>query len=419
MEEPLFRPEASGNNTSKTIGTVAVYSPPWRWLVVSVIAVITLTITLFFIFGSYTKRENASGELLPVKGVTTLVPQSAGTITRIAVKEGDRIHRGQPLIEIASELATSQGATWDAVIAQLQLQSARLENEQRETAALNAETLRGLLARQTILHAQIAQMSQLIAKRAEQVRLAQRQLDKLRRMNREGYASGTQVDQQETTLLDAGSAVQELQRQRLEQQQQLAQLAQQIGEQPMNATNQQHELEVRLAGVRQSLAENESRRSVVLRAPQDGTVGTVLGHVGQGVTAGQSLISLLPQDSPLEARMLVSSRAIGFIRPGQKVVLRYQAFPYQKFGQQYGQVVEVSRTALTPQEIAAITGNNKVEEQQYRVRVALNHQQITAYGKSEPLRSGMAVEADFLIEHRRLIEWVLEPLFAQARRAVD
>ena len=113
----------------------------------------------------------------------------------------------QPLIEIASELATSQGATWDAVIAQLQLQSARLENEQRETAALNAETLRGLLARQTILHAQIAQMSQLIAKRAEQVRLAQRQLDKLRRMNREGYASGTQVDQQETTLLDAGSVV--------------------------------------------------------------------------------------------------------------------------------------------------------------------------------------------------------------------
>lgn len=419
MNEPLFRPEVVDANKSKIIGTVAIYSPPWRWLVISVVATIAISIALFFIFGSYTKRENAHGELLPDRGVITLIPQSAGTVTEVMVKEGDWVKKDMPLLEIASGLSTATGGTWEAVIEQLQLQRSRLQKELLETAALNTETMKGLRVREQILREQITQLALLLPKRDRQAQLARRQQEKLHLMQQEGYASGTQVEQQEAAALEASGALEELKRQQLEQQQQLAQLIQQISEQPINARNQQHELEVRLSSVDQSLAENESRRSVILRAPKNGTVGAILTHAGQVVSAGLSVISLLPENSKLEARMLVSSRAIGFIQPGQRVVLRYQAFPYQKFGQQYGRVREVSRTALTPQEIANLTGSNKVDEQQYRVLVALDRQDITAYGKKEQLRSGMAVEADFLIENRRLIEWVLEPLFAQARRSVD
>lgn len=419
MDEPLFRPEVVDANKSSSIGTVALYSPPWRWLMVTVVAIITLSIALFFIFGSYTKRENAKGELLPDNGVITLFPQAAGTVTGVEVREGESVLKGAPLLAISSELSTVEGGTWQAVIAQLQIQRSRLKNELTQTAALNEETLKGLRIRQKILQAQVKQLGLLAPNKSRQAELATRQLQKMRLMYDEGYASGTQVEKQETAVLDASSALQELKRQQLEQQQQLAQISQQLLEQPMTGMNQLHELEVRLSTIEQSLAENESRRAVILTAPQNAIVGTVLTHVGQSVAAGQSVISLLPDNSKLEARMLVSSRAIGFIQPGQRVVLRYQAFPYQKFGQQYGRVKEVSRTALTPQEITNLTGNNNVDEQQYRVLVALDRQDITAYGKREALRPGMALEADFLIENRRLIEWVLEPLFALSRRSVD
>lgn len=419
MNEPLFRPEVVDANKSKMIGAVAIYSPPWRWLMISVVAIITVSIAGFFVFGSYTKRENAQGELLPSRGVITLIPQTAGTVTEVKVSEGQNVQKGMALMEISSELSTSQGGTWDAVIEQIQVQRSRLMNELGETKALNEATMKGLHSREAILQQQIKQLALLLPKKIRQEQLAQLQLDKQRMMQREGYASTTMVEQQENVVLDASSAVQELKRQQLEQQQQLAQITQQMQEQPRNASNQIHELEVRLSSIEQSLAENESRRSVTLRAPQSGTIGTVLPHIGQVVSAGQSVISLLPENSLLEARMLVTSRAIGFIQPGQRVVLRYQAFPYQKFGQQYGRVKEVSRTALTPQEIASLTGSNNVNEQQYRVLVSLDKQDITAYGKQELLRPGMAVEADFLIENRRLIEWVLEPLFALSKRSID
>lgn len=349
----------------------------------------------------------------------TLVPQSSGTVTNVKVKEGQTVPKGTELMEISSELSTSQGSTWEEVIKQLQVQRSRLKKELVETQALNDETTKGLRNRIAILQQQIKQLALLLPKKTRQEELARMQLHKLKMMQREGYASGTMVEQQENTVLEAGGALQQLKQQQLEQQQQLAQFTQQLQEQPLNSNNQLHELEVRLSAIEQSLAENESRRSVTLRSPQNGTVGTIFPHIGQVVSAGQSVISLLPENSKLEARMLVSSRAIGFIQPGQRVVLRYHAFPYQKFGQQYGRVKEVSRTALTPQEIAGMTGNNNVKEQQYRVLVSLDRQQIMAYGKKESLRPGMAVEADFLIENRRLIEWVLEPLFALSQRSVN
>lgn len=419
MNEPLFRPEVVDASKSKMIGTVAIYSPPWRWLMISVVAIIAVSVAGFFIFGSYTKRESAQGELLPSRGVITLIPQTAGTVTGVNVAEGESVRKGAVLMEISSGLSTSQGGTWETVIEQIRVQRSRLKNEILETLALNEETMKGLRSREAILQQQIKQLALLLPKKVRQEQLAQRQLDKQRMMQQEGYASAAMVEQQENSVLEASSAVQELKRQQLEQHQQAAQIAQQLQEQPLNIRNQIHELEVRLSSLEQSLAENESRRSVTLRAPQNGTIGTVLPHVGQVVSAGQSVISLLPENSKLEARMLVSSRAIGFIQPGQRVVLRYQAFPYQKFGQQYGRVKEVSRTALTPQDIAGLTGSNNVNEQQYRVLVSLDKQHITAYGKQEMLRPGMAVEADFLIENRRLIEWVLEPLFALAKRSID
>ena len=236
-------------------------------------------------------------------------------------------------------------------------------------------------------------------------------------MREQGYASNSQVEQQEAALLDAQARLQDLARQRLDVEQQLDQIRQQLRELPLNTRNQQNDIERKLADVDQSIAENEARRAVILRAPQASVVATLLAKPGQVVNAGQSVVSLLPQGALLEAQLMVPSRAIGFVRTGARVVLRYEAYPFQKFGQQFGSVTDVSRTALSPQEVANLTGRTNVPEQLYRVVVALDRQDIVAYGRRETLRPGMALEADVLIDQRRLIEWVLEPLYALGRRA--
>jgi len=149
---------------------------------------------------------------------------------------------------------------------------------------------------------------------------------------------------------------------------------------------------------------------VVIRAPSDGIIANELLQPGQTVAAGQPMVSILPAGSVLEAQLLVPSRGVGFIEPGNQVVLRYQAFPYQKFGQKYGRIVQISRSALSATEVAELAGQ-QTQEPLYRVMVTLDQQQVMVYGKPEALRPGMAIEADILMERRRLIEWVFEPLY--------
>lgn len=417
MSDSLFRQEALDANKSKLIGSVALYCPPHRWLVISIAGFITLSIVIFFIFGSYTKREAAKGELLPLDGVMNIVPMVAGTVMDIPLHEGQLVRKGDPLVTISSEVFTALGQTREKIADQLKLQRAGLEMDLKSLEGLSREAIRGMKERENLLASQMRQLDVQYQQRVRQANLARRQMEKTQLMRAQGYSSNAQVEQQETAMLDADARLQDIARQRIDIQQQLAQTKQQLREQPLNMRNQHNDIERKLSEIHQSLAENESRRSFVLRAPDNGMVGTVLVKLGQMANAGQTAVSLLPEDGHLQARIMVSSRAIGFIRPGQKVVLRYQAFPYQKFGQQYGKVTEVSRVALSPQEVATLTGMGNVQEQHYRVLVELEKQEINVYGKYEKLRPGSAVEADFLIDRRRLYEWVLEPLYALGRNS--
>jgi membrane fusion protein len=417
--ESLFRQEALDAGKHKLMGTVGLYTPPYRWLMIGVVAALTVAIALFFVFGTYTKRERVVGQLIPVQGLLNVIPQMAGTVVQASVREGQTVAKDAALMTISSEVATEFGGTRQMIGEQLKLQRGKLEIDLSGQSQLNSEELRGLQVRAGALQDQLVQVDLQKTQRGRQAELARGQLDKLQQMREKGYASNSQVEQQEAVVLDADARLQDLARQRLEIEQQLAQTRQQLRELPLNSRNQRHDIERKLAELAQSMAENESRRAVILRAPEPSVVATMLAKPGQIVSAGQTVISLLPKGAKLEAQLMVPSRAIGFIRNGERVVLRYQAYPYQKFGQQYGRVADVSRSALSPQEVANLTGQPNVQEQHYRVVVALARQDIVAYGRNEQLRPGMALEADVLIDKRRLIEWVLEPLFALGRRAAS
>ncbi|KVO23970.1 anibiotic ABC transporter [Burkholderia ubonensis] len=417
MTDTLFREEALDATKHKLMGTVSLYSPPYRWLMIGVATALTLAVVAFLVFGTYTKRERVAGQLLPAKGLLTVAPPMMGTVVDTRVREGQTVAAGAELMAISAEVATELGGTREVVARQLEFQRSRLKTDLTSQSQLSREAQRGLRAREAVLNDQLAQIALQKTQRMRQAELAQRQLEKLQSMREQGYVSNSQVEQQEAALLDAQARLQDLARQRLDVEQQLDHIRQQLRELPFNARNQHNDIERKLAEVDQSIAENEARRMIILRAPQASVVAALLAKPGQVVIAGQSLASLLPQGAQLEARLMVPSRAIGFVRPGARVVLRYEAYPFQKFGQQFGRVTAVSRTAFTPQEVASLTGRTDVREQLYRVVVALDRQDIVAYGKREALRPGMAIEADVLIDKRRLIEWVLEPLYALGRRA--
>ena len=168
-------------------------------------------------------------------------------------------------------------------------------------------------------------------------------------------------------------------------------------------------------------ADAAARREIVVTAPHDGTVTAIYAIAGAYANATVPLLSIVPSDSQLEAHLYGPSRAIGFIEPGQRVLLRYSAFAYQRFGHYEGVVSHISRTAVAPGELppqiatvssltSAVPGSPT--EPIYRITVALRSQHAIAYGQPLALQPGMLLEADVALEKRRLYEWVLDPLFA-------
>ena len=120
-----------------------------------------------------------------------------------------------------------------------------------------------------------------------------------------------------------------------------------------------------------------------------------------------------PAGGRLVAELYVPSRAAGFIRPQQDVLLMYEAFPHQRFGVGKATVETVSRTVLAPSEVA-IPGV-ALQEPVFRVRAGLERQTIDAYGETIRLRPGMLLRAEVVIDRRSLLEWLFDPIYAVRR----
>ncbi|WHZ18939.1 MAG: putative Co/Zn/Cd efflux system membrane fusion protein [Rhodanobacteraceae bacterium] len=374
-------------------------------------AALAAAIVLFLIFGHYTRRATVSGQLQPSAGLLTLSAKTTGTVTRVLVDEGTQIKTGQPLIEVSAGLVSaSMGDTHALVSTQLRAQETQLRTtlaNLEEQAEAQAKDLR---ARIRMLAAQVQQIDGQLELQRKQAATASEFVQKIKPLVDKGIVSVAQFNQYQSAASADQAQVKSLERQRLDTRQQRSNLQSQLAQLPLDTTAKANQLRGQLAQIDAQLAHNEAERSTVLRAPGSGVVSTLLVKAGQNVSAGQSILSILPNDSRLEAQLLVPSHAIGFVVPGNRVVLRYRAYPYQKFGQQHGEVMRVSRSALNPAETASLLGQ-AADVPLYRVLVALDRQGIDAYGKTEALRPGMALDADILLDRRNLWQWVFEPLF--------
>jgi membrane fusion protein len=414
--ESLFRRELLEARQGSWLGSIAVATPLSRWVVAALALALGSALILLLVFGHYTRRESVVGQLVPSAGLLNVAAPAAGTIGRVAVHEGQSVKAGDMLLDLAStQDSSSLGDTHALVGQQLEQQRAGLEADLATQARLLVQQADGLHDKAELLKAQLEQVSGQIALQQQQAASAEQLLERIRPLGGKGYVSALQIQQQQAAVIEAKTQYKALVRQQLDVRQQLQFVEQQSAQLPLDATTRRNEIARQLASINQAIAQNEVQRTVVLRAPRDGVVSAVLFKPGQMVSASQPLLSILPRGSQLQAQLLVPSRAIGFIEPGSRVVLRYQAFPYQKFGQQYGRVADISRSALSPADVGALVGE-QAREPLYRVQITLDRQTVPAYGKAELLKPGMALEADILMERRRLIEWAFEPLYGIGHR---
>lgn len=413
MSQPLFRDEVLKARRTSWLGGISLAQPLRLWVLTGLAVLAASTIVLFVTLGTYTRRSTVTGQLVPTQGLATVVAPASGVVTRMEVPEGGQVAAGGTLALVTVPRATQgSGDTLAALEQRLQQrQDGLLVTQQAQHAQLQAQA-QGIASQLANAQRELAQVEAEVVTRQRQIRIASETLERLRRLEGGQFVSVLQIKQQEALVLDYTGQMQALQRQAIGTRRLMAQLQQAQRELPSQLRASDAGYQRDLAQLEQERVQTQASGALLVKAPVSGVVATQIVKPGQAVQAGQPLLSLLPGDGKLEAELLVPSRAIGFIAPGDTVLLRYQAFPYQKFGHQRGQVARISRSALSSGELGALIGNAQQGEPHYRITVALAQQTITVYGKSELLKPGMLLDADVMGERRRLIEWIFEPLYS-------
>jgi membrane fusion protein len=417
----LFRPESIQGQQQAWLGSIQLIRPvSLTVLTVSALVAVGL-VGAALVEGRYTRKAHVTGYLMPDKGVLRMVSPQAGTVLERQAQEGQAVKQGDVLFVLSTDRATLGIDTQAAVQTRLNEREQSLQATARQQALLEQAQRSGLDKQIEALRREMTQLDSEAELQNQRLLLAQQAQARVESLRADNFISQAQVQARSEEALNVKAQIQAVARQRAAKQREAEVLEAQRRELPLRAQNQQGEIGRDLARLAQEAAENEARRRVVIRAPQDGVVTAVLSDVGQAVAANAAVVSLLPQGAKLQAQLFAPSSAVGFLRPDQAVQLRYQAFPYQKFGHHEARVLQVSRTPLQSSDLAALPvpeamKTNAAAEPMYRITVALNQQSVRAYGQDQALAAGMQIDADVLLERRRLIEWIFEPLLSVTGR---
>lgn len=416
----LFRNEVLQARQAAAFGQVALRPQLsfTAWCVAA--AAICTALVALLVCGEYTKRARIHGITVPSAGVLKLTASQPGIVIERYVDEGQPVRAGDALFVVWSERMTetagrSAGAH-TAVLEQLAQRRASLSDELARRARLFEQQKAALSRRLAALELEAGQLRDELATQDARQASAREQSARFDQLARQGFVSPQTAHQRRDELLEQTARGQALFRSLLGVRREIDVVAGELKQLPLRAAQQQAEVQRELSSLQQDIVSAEAARKVVVTAPQAGIVTAIAAERGQQV-GQQPLATLLPSGSPMEAHLFAPSRAIGFVERGQKVRVRFAAFPFQKFGQYDGEVVQVSRVALAPAELPPQLVPPGPAQSLYRITVRLAAPDVMAYGQAQPLTAGMQLEADVMLDRRRLIEWVFEPLIALGRKA--
>jgi membrane fusion protein len=408
-QRPLFRQEVLDfQQYNRQWGRVVPLQPLSTRLMVWCIIAASACVVAFLFFAQYARKEVAIGYLTPASGTARVFASQPGTINAVYVRQGQHVDQGQPLLAVDTSQFAGSGQEVNAAIVQtLEQQKAQLTAQIEEEMRRSDSEKDRLAAQQKELKGEIATYGAQIEAQTSRINLLQQIVNGGATLASKGLVSQVDQKHREDALLQQQQALITLNQQAMQARGKLTEVEFNLAQLPFALSAKIQSLRNDLSGVLQRLAEINGRRAYTVRAPIGGLISLLQASVGQPVDPRRVQLEIVPGNSPLEAKLFIPSKAIGFVEPGQDVKLLYDAFPYQRFGTYRGKITSVSQTVLMDTDIVAPV---KPNEPVYTATVALDRPDVTAHGKKVPLEPDMSLRADIVLERRTLIDWIVSPL---------
>lgn len=175
---------------------------------------------------------------------------------------------------------------------------------------------------------------------------------------------------------------------------------------------------------------HERRQDMIVRAPVRGTVeGMTLVSHGQFISAGEDIMHIVPEEDGLEVECYIANKDLTFIEVGQEVLIKFDAYPFARYGGAAANVTRVGKDAVALPDLANIENNSARTVQSKFVGGSQRYQNLyfplvvqlgrnAAFGSGQfPILNGMTVTVEIKTGSRRLIDLALSPVVDVAATA--
>jgi HlyD family secretion protein len=427
-------------------------SPPARLprTVMYLVAVLFLVLVCWSIFGKLDIVASAEGRLVPQTYVKIVQPADGGIVQEILVREGQHVVAGQVLMRMDTKDAMADESTLNTQLALRSLQLRRIDAELGNKTLTKqpgdpddlfhqvqsqygdrrhayTDALGG--AQDSLRKAEHDYDSgkEVLSKLREVTPILKQQADTYTDMGKDGYVPQVQVRDkqreyveksrdlkaQESTLASLEAAVSAAGKQ----------VAELTSKYRSDLQNERIDAEGQYRKFQQDMVKQEHKTGLLeLKAPQAGIAKDLATHTaGTVVSPGTILLTLVPDNEPLVAEVMVKNDDVGFVYPNQKVKLKLAAYPFQHYGMLDGEVLTVGADASDEQQSQG-QGSNKDKEKTspttiYKALVSLGAQQLAVDGDQYKLVPGMQVIAEINQGKRSVLEYLLSPLQRTVRES--
>jgi len=431
-------------------------SPPARLprVVMYVVGALFLILVCWAIFGKLDIVASAEGRLVPQSYVKIVQPADGGIVQEILVKEGQRVDAGQVLMRMDTKDALADESTLTTQLAIRSLQLRRIDAELGNKALVKqagdpddlyrqvqsqytdrrhayTDALGGAQDALNKAERDYDSGKEVLAKLREVTPLLKEQADSYTNMGKEGYVPQVQVRDKQRDYLEKA-------RDLTAQESTLASLAAAVsaaGKQVNELTskyrsdlqNERIDAEGQYRKFQQDMVKQVHKTGLLeLKAPQAGIVKDLATHtVGTVVQPGTVLLSLVPENEPLIAEVMVKNDDVGFVYPHQKVKIKLAAYPFQQYGMLEGEVMTVGADSSEDQQQSQQAqgqgqGSNKdkpAASMIYKALVSLGSQELQVDKQQFKLVPGMQVTAEINQGKRTVLEYLLSPLEKTVRES--
>ncbi|EGR5448480.1 HlyD family efflux transporter periplasmic adaptor subunit [Vibrio cholerae] len=406
----LFRREVFDSRRSKLVGNVILVQPISVYFISLSTSIIIIAIIFFLANSEYSRKEKVKGYLIPKEGLITVYSDREGVLENIFVNESEHVVTGQPLIKIKNSQSLTTGIEISHVLSKeivKQLSMLQVELETNESIfKKERERLKRQIPqlKQSIIS--IKKVSETNLKRLE---IKKEQYLKNLKLLKSNYISKSQLISIQEEYFETMENNDKLEKEIAISEMNLINLESEIDTLPGRELAKKNLLERQISELKIKQYELENQYEFIKVAPESGIVTTIQTSSGMYINENSPILSIIPQNSPLEIELLLPTRSAGFVQIGDIVQMRFDAFPYQKFGLVLGKIKNVDKALILPNDKVLPI---KIDEAMYRVRASIEQQSVNAYGKNFPLKVGMIADADIILESRTLLEWLLEPIYA-------